>query len=270
MQVKQRYTGTTGTQQKIKFICRKDHFFDLEPVVQNSTLMEKAWRNISEIRVTSISATLFPECFKLYNGLRARAGMLKNVMGKTGLGQSNLLIKQETHPGIDGTLQGAAVSDLLWENSSVLGMCSHAKVSWRVFELIPSYSSLSSLHFPRLWSTQWCHFKKYALSFLFYTYRGLDSFAHLPLYLWFYRITLVKKWTFQFIKYSSIYMRQILCILACKYINYVSLNYSSFFFNSFFFQRTTGLANRLICTDYCIMWWCTYSKHRWEHTEYKL
>lgn len=29
MQVKQRYTGTTGTQQKIKFICRKDHFLIL-------------------------------------------------------------------------------------------------------------------------------------------------------------------------------------------------------------------------------------------------
>lgn len=39
--------------------------------------------------------------------------MLKNVMKKTGPGQSNLLIKQETHPGIDGAPQGAAVSDLL-------------------------------------------------------------------------------------------------------------------------------------------------------------
>lgn len=75
--------------------------------------MEKARQNISEIRVTSISTTLFPECFKLYNGLRARAGMLKNVMGKTDPGQSNLLIKQENRPGIDGTPQGAAVSDLL-------------------------------------------------------------------------------------------------------------------------------------------------------------
>lgn len=39
--------------------------------------------------------------------------MLESVMGKTGRGQSNLLIKQETHPGIDGTLRGAAGSDLL-------------------------------------------------------------------------------------------------------------------------------------------------------------
>lgn len=140
--------------------------------------------------VTSISTTLFPECFKLYNGRRARAGMLKNVMGKTGPGQSNLLIKQETHPGIDGTPQGAAGSDLLWGNSSVHGMCSHAKVSWRLFELIPSYSSLSSLEFtPRLRSTQWCRFRKYALTFFSYAYRGADSFTHLPLYLWFYRNT---------------------------------------------------------------------------------
>lgn len=89
--------------------------------------------------------------FKLDYGLRVRARMLKYMMRKTGLGQSNLLIKQESHPRIDGTLQGAAVSDLLWGKTSALGMCSQASL-WTDFF---SYSSVNTLHFPpRLGSVQ--------------------------------------------------------------------------------------------------------------------
>lgn len=155
-----------------KVYLLKRSFLDLDFYVQHDGIFQRfEWQQFQPL--------CFQNALTLYNGLRARAGMLRNVMGKTGPGQSNLLIKQEIHPGIDGTLQGAAVSDLLWGNSSVLRMCSHAKVSWRVFELIPSCSSFSSLHFtPRLWSTQWCYFKKYALSFL-----------HLPRHRKFYTLT---------------------------------------------------------------------------------
>lgn len=152
-----------------KVYLLKRSFLDLESYVQHDGIFQRfEWQQFQSL--------CFQNALTLYNGLWARAGMLGNVMGKTGLGQSNLLITQEIHPGIDGTLQGAAVSDLLWGNSSVLRMCSHAKVSWRVFELIPSYSSFSSLHFtPRLWSTQWCYFE-------FFTLTEAQIVSHIDLY----------------------------------------------------------------------------------------
>lgn len=164
-------TGTISTQQKIcllKFICWKDNVLILNLLYKTPLWWKKHDGTFQRLEWCQFQPLCFQNALNCTMASRVRAGMLKNVMGKTGPGQSNLLIKQETHPGIDGSPQGAAVSDLLWGNSSVLGMCSHPKVSWRLFELIPSYSSLSSLRFtPRLWRTQWCCFKKYVLSFFF-------------------------------------------------------------------------------------------------------
>lgn len=92
--------------------------------------------------------------------------------------ESNLLIRQHTHPGMDATLQGAAMSDLLWGNGTALGMCSEAKVSWLLF-VLTLFHSLQWTLFISLLFYKVCHwhcFSKYSF-LLMYLY--LYKFSHL-------------------------------------------------------------------------------------------
>lgn len=162
MRVKWRLTGPTGTQKKKKKIAEKIHFWSWICCTKTRLWWEK-----------STNHSCFSECFQTVqdNALGFEGRNVKERDGKA-RPRTNLIssLNKRLIQGLMGLRRGAAVSDVLWGNSSVLGMRSHAKVSWRAFEPIPSSSSLSSLHFtPRLGSTRWWRFKKYAVGFFFLT-----------------------------------------------------------------------------------------------------
>lgn len=106
--------------------------------------------------------------------------------------ESNLLIRQHTHPGMDATLQGAAMSDLLWGNGTALGMCSEAKVSWLLFELT-LFHSLQWTLFISLLFYKVCHwhcFSKYSFllmylySYIYIYIYTLKTVRFLPVTIW--------------------------------------------------------------------------------------
>lgn len=104
--------------------------------------------------------------------------------------ESNLLIRQQTHPGMDATLQGAAMSDLLWGNGRALGMCSEAKVSWLLFELTLFHSLQWTLLISPVFYKV-CHWHCFSKYYFFplciphiYTLKNSTIFTHYYLSFW--------------------------------------------------------------------------------------
>lgn len=171
-----------------KVYLLKRSFLNLDSYVQHDGIFQRfEWRQFQPL--------CFQNALMLYNGLRGQEcwGTWWERQARDNLISS---LNKRFIQGLMGLCRGPQCQ-ICYEETAVFSECvamqksADGSLNWflltlhlAIFTLLLAYEARNDV---TLKSMHW----------VFYTYRGTDSFTHWLLYLWFYRITLVKKWIFQ-------------------------------------------------------------------------